>query len=453
MNKILNYFHTQLLKLKKSSPKQMVYAFGIAFICWVVISMTMYPTTPKTISNIPLEIDISGTSAEANDLSVISQNVEKVKVQIQGDRSKIGNFKSDDLKATAVVENVTQAGTYQLNITVTSVDDTDFTVKQIEPSFVVVEFDKYISKDVPIVVKAPNIKAKDGYIMDEDSPQVTPSTINITGPQTQVDSISEFCVTIDQKKELDNYYTYHSTDKNEWTIYNESGGEVDTKDLTYDLNSIQVDFQAYMTKTLKLTYTIINAPSSDFQPNFNMTADEIVVASSDTSLESLEEISIGEIDMWDVDENYSKTFKIELPSSYRNISGIDTVTVSLNPNEYTEREFSNLTNFALVNIPSDYDIEVVTSSLSVELVAPSSIIDEITQDDFILKVDLSSVQITGNLFNASVTVQIPDYPDAWCIGKYTVALRAVEKEIKTEAVDVFQDFNEYTSSTNNSNTT
>ncbi|MCC8068235.1 MAG: hypothetical protein LIO71_00480 [Ruminococcus sp.] len=425
MEKIINYFHTQLHNLKKSSPKQFLYAFGLAFISWYIITVNLYPNIYQTISNIPLEIDISNTSAEENELSVITQDVEKVKVQITGERTKIGNLKSEDLMATAVVENVTEAGIYELSIRVTGKDGTSYDVKNIEPSYVTVEFDKYITKEVPIVVNAPDIKAKDGYIMDESSPIITPSTISITGPKTQVDSISELSVSVSESKELDNSYTYHSTNVEDWKIYSESGSEINFDGLTYDLKDIQIDFQVYMTKTLKLKYSVVNAPSSDFVPEFIMSDDEIVVASSASILENLEELSF-EIDMREVDANYSETFTIELPTSCRNISNIDTVTISLPSNQYSTREFTNLNNFVFTNIPEGYDIEAVTSGLALELVAPTSIIDEITEDDFVIRVDLSSVQITGNLFNASVTIQLPDYPNAWCLGKHTIVLRATE---------------------------
>lgn len=431
MEKIINYFRKQLHGLKKSSPKQLLYSFGIAFISWFIISITMYSTTPQTISNIPLVVDITGTSAEANNLSVISQDADNVKAKLTIDRTQLNSLSNKNLIAKAKVENVTQAGIYQLKIDITSTEDVEFTVENTDPAYVTVEFDSYITKEIPITVNAPNIKVKDGYIMDETSPQVTPSTINITGPQKQVDSISQLCVNINETKALDNYYTYHSNDTEQWKLYNENGSEVNADGLTFDLNDIQVDFQAYMTKTLKLKYNLINAPFNDFVPDFTMSVDEIVVASSDSSLEDREEIPLGDIDMREVDINYSKEFKIELQPSYRNISGVDTVTVSLNSNKYTKREFSNLTNFVLLNIPSDYDVEVLSENLTVELIAPSSVIDEITQDDFVLKIDLSNAQITGSLFNGQVMVQLPDYPNAWCVGKYSVALRATEKNSTT----------------------
>lgn len=435
MDKIVSYFNKQLHSLRKSSPKQLLYSFGIAFITWFVISITMYSDTVQTVNSVPILIDVTGTSAEANDLSVISQDVETVKVKLTTDRTQLNSITNENLVATAQVENVTQAGVYQLRLELSTTDGTPLDssdVNSIDPSYVTVKFDKYVTRDVPITVDAPNITAKDGYIMDETSPEATPSTISITGPQTQVDSIAELRVTIDETKSLDNYYTYHSTNPEDWKVYDENGSEINFDGLTYDLKDIQVDFKAYMTKNLKLTYTVTNAPSSDFTPSFTLSTSEILVASSDSSLETTEELLIGKIDMREVDENYSKEFSIELPSSYRNLSGIDTVTVSLDSDDYVSREYTNLTNFSLVNVPSSYDVEVVSESLTVELIAPSYVIDEVTQDDFVLSVDLSNVQVTSGLFNAQVAIQLPDYPNAWCVGKYSVALRATDKDDTTE---------------------
>lgn len=432
MNKFFDYLNSQFGNAKQYNLKQVLYSVGIAIICWVVISMTEYPTNTTTISNIDLNIDLSGTSAEANDLTLISQDIEKVKIQVQGDRSKTGTLKSEDFTAYAVIENVTDAGTYELSIEVKNNSGVDCEIKNIYPQEVMVEFDKYITKAVPIVVNSPNITTKSGYMMDENSPKVTPETVNITGSKTQVDSIASFKITINQIKELDNYYTYHSTNQDEWTILNADGGEVDNIDLILDTKDFQIDYQAYMTKTLKLTYNLTNAPSSDFKPNFTMSDTEITVASSDSSLETTEEIFLGDIDMRDVDLNFSKTFDIELQPSYRNISGIEQVTISLNSNNYKKREFSNLTNFSITNAPSDYNIEVLTSNVSAEFIGPSDIMDYLNENDITIKIDLSNTKASNGLITTPVTIQAIGYNGVWCIGKYSVVLRFTKKTIESE---------------------
>lgn len=432
LSQLLDFFNCQVKKSKKYSIKQLLYSFGLAVIFWLIISMSLYPNIQKTFGNLKIDIDLTNTSAEANDLTLISQDADEVKVQIQDYRTKIGNLKSDDLTVYAVIENVIQAGTYELPLKVKNKDGVNLNAI-ITPETVTAEFDKYISKEIPIEVSAPNITAKDDYILDENSPIITPSTINITGPQKQVDSISKFLVSINQTKELDNYYTYHSTDSEEWSILDENGGEIDTKDLTFDVDDIQVDFQAYMTKTLKLTYNVINAPSNKFIPNFNMTADSIVVSSSDSSLENREDIPIGDIDIHDVDLNFSKTFDVQLPQNYKNISGIEQVTISLNSNEYKEREFYNLVNFNIVNAPSNYDIELITTSLNTELIGPKDEMELINENDITIKVDLTNVQFNSNIVSAPVTIELTNYPNVWYIGKSAVFLKVTEKTTNLES--------------------
>ena len=433
--KILTCFNGVIVSLKKCSIKQILYSFGIACICWYVISSTVYTNMTKTISNVPLVIDTTGTSVDVNGLSVVSQDVENVTVRISGDRGEIGNLKASDLQANAIVENITEAGTYTISINVSNADgkDTDFKVESIQPNCATVQFDKYISKDIPVVVNSPNIKAEDGYIMDKDTPKATPSTITINGPQSQVDNIEEFKVDIDQEKLINNYYTYHSTDAEEWSLCDENHGEVDVKNVTYNVTDIQVDYQAYQTKTLSLKYSLINN-ANNVQPKFIMSDSEIMVASSDSSLESTNEIDLGEIDMRDVGLDFTKTFEVSLPTSYQNISGIDTVTISLDKDAYEEKEFYNLSNFVITNAPEDYDIQVITSSITADVICNKYQINTINADDFVLKIDLSNTQITGNLINVPVMIQVSSHSDAWCVGRYMAVIKATDKVEETTTV-------------------
>ncbi len=106
--KFFRNFKNNVLNSLNNNMAIVIYAVIISVILWFVISITIYPTTPKTFNNVPLDIDITGTSAESNGLSVIESSTEKVNVTIMGNRSRIGNLKAEDLVAKAVVENVNE---------------------------------------------------------------------------------------------------------------------------------------------------------------------------------------------------------------------------------------------------------------------------------------------------------------------------------------------------------
>lgn len=88
----------------------MIFSIITAIFLWFAISINLYPTTPRTISHIPLTVDITGTAAELNGYSVIDYSVKEVTVQIEGNRSQVGNLDANDMIATPVVENVTSSG-------------------------------------------------------------------------------------------------------------------------------------------------------------------------------------------------------------------------------------------------------------------------------------------------------------------------------------------------------
>ena len=62
----------------------MITSVAIAIVLWFVISIAIYPTTPRTLHHVPLKVEIAGTSAEENGLSVIDYDIKDVTVQICG---------------------------------------------------------------------------------------------------------------------------------------------------------------------------------------------------------------------------------------------------------------------------------------------------------------------------------------------------------------------------------
>ena len=62
----------------------MIFSIITAIFLWFAISINLYPTTPRTISHIPLTVDITGTAAELNGYSVIDYSVKEVRCENAG---------------------------------------------------------------------------------------------------------------------------------------------------------------------------------------------------------------------------------------------------------------------------------------------------------------------------------------------------------------------------------
>ena len=143
--------------------RSLIYSAVIAIFAWFLISVTIYPTTPKTIRDIPLTISLAGTAAEENGLSIITKDLDQVTVTvtITGSRSQIGSFTADNLVAEAVIpKNITEAGEYTLSILVTNPEGVSFTVDSQSPKTIDVTFDRIQTiHDIPVQANLPNVRA------------------------------------------------------------------------------------------------------------------------------------------------------------------------------------------------------------------------------------------------------------------------------------------------------
>lgn len=429
--KFLKNIKNYILNSFNNNTAMIIYSIIIAILMWFVISITIYPTTPKTLSNVPLEIDITGTSAEENDLSVISASAKNVTVTIKGERSRIGSLTADDLVAKAVIENVNSAGEKSLNISVTGKDsDVKFEVTDIKPSKVDVMFDRIDTREYDLTVNAPNITAADGLYMDKSEFKVTPSVIEITGPSKQLDSIDKAQVYVDTKQEINTAYTFHSKDV---VLYDKNESKINTDNLTYNSEDFTIDIPVYMQKELDFTYDIRYAPANfDISSlNIELNVDKINLASPNDELQNIDTWSIGSIPLYDLDWDFNKSFTIEVPSNYKNLSNVSTVTAKLNQ-EGLAKKTVTVNDISIVNAPSNYDCTVNTYGLTFDIIGPEDDIAEITEKDILVSVDLLKYTVQSTNFTADATISFPKYDKVWAVGLQKVSVTANPTAKNTE---------------------
>jgi YbbR domain-containing protein len=449
MRNLINLIKSKFMASFRNDATIIIYSAIISVLLWVIISVNIYPSTYQTLKNIPVTLNIEGTSAEANNLQAVSFDVESVDVRIQGERTEIGNLKASQLEANVVVENVTSAGEYLLAIEIVTKDDINakFTVESINPSYTTVKFDEYATKEVEVQAETPNISVASGYY--KDNPVCTPSTVEISGPKNQIDSITKLVVNVEDELKLDNYYTAYSS---EWKLYSDSG-MVDDKSIEIAEDEFKVDIPVYMKKELELTYTLKNVPSY-FDENsieFELSPSSIVVTSPNKALLEQTTLHIGYIDLRNVAPDSTFTFDIELPSGYQNLSGDTTVTAKLKYDNLKTKTFANMSNISIINAPSQYDISLMTKSISPVLVGPKEDIEKITDMDIVLEIDVSSILPlqSGEEYSVNVNVLIPNYERVWTLGTYVAVIQVEDAvEIQTEEYQNNDDIDQENSYTN-----
>lgn len=421
-------------KTKKNLPLAILSLF-IAIGAWLVISMTFYKSITMTINDVPLDIDISGTNADENGLSLISCDVEKVNVRILGSRTQIGNFDSDSIKASIIADNVSTAGEKTLKIGVESTNpDVEIEIEEITPSTATVVFDKYETREFQIEPSIPNITFAEGKTKNNDEFKCDPEVINITGPVAQLNKIDKVQAVTTKEAVLD---TSYSVTNDEIELFTEDGAVIEQSQFKFDNTNFQIYIPVLTQKTVALSVGIVGTP-----PNFDKDCiklkysdDTITIASKTAQLSEIpEELEIGNVLLSELVPGFRKTFNIEL-GDYINISNIDTVTVSLDDSELSQKMLV-IDKFEISNAPSGYDFEVLTKRIDVVVVGPEEIINDITSNDIIATVNLlyaTGEATEGESFNYDVTLTCPNYDNVWAATQAKVILSRTEQPDTTAA--------------------
>ncbi len=424
-------FHP-IARMFESRMGTMIFSVVIAVILWFVISITIYPTTPITIHHVPLKVDVTGSAAEADGYSVISCDVQEVSVQIEGNRSQVGNLDASTLVAYAEIPNISSAGTKNLEIVVKSTNGTQFTVKSVTPSSVNAKFDKIKTVTLDILPNLSNVESAAGSIINDEGVVVTPATVDVTGPAQLVSQIKNASVLIEPATQISTA-TKLVSEKLEFCDANGNVILVDENShLQYELTQYTVDIPVQYTKEMDITYQLRNVPST-FNEEFlrerlELSADKVTLAAPDQSLESTSEFTLDTISLNDITLDFSKNYTLAVPEGYENLSNISSVNLSLKSQGLAQKDFV-VNEINIINAASSYTYTAETEQLIVTVVGNADSVEQLDPKQISVTVDLLSVQQTSDdtiSFSCVPTISFDRYDDVWASGDYKVIVTAAK---------------------------
>lgn len=427
--KIKEFFKKLAVNMRKDFGMRII-SLLIALGAWFIISVSAYPTTTVTYRNIAVEVDLEGTIAERNRLSVIDMSEQTVKATIKGQRASIGGLSSSDFIAKPEITEVNDAGEYELKLNIECKDknaDFEYTVV---PDKIKVSFDKIISKSFDLTADIPNIVAADGYL--KGNAEVTTPSITITGPEERVNYITK--CKIQNLSEMQLTESQEISEGNNLVLYH-NNTVISSEGLSLSKNSFAINVPVTMRRTLPLVVSFINVPENISLEDIEYTqsVEEIEVAAPPEKIENLGEIYLCTIDLRKVTPGYTVTVPLEFTeeSEMENLSQVSEVTLEFPLENLTTRMITVSRNdIVIINKPADYDIIPATTGWDITFVGEADVLERLTVDDIVVQLDLSSVSssITSNVYiRAPIKVYVPGDDVVWATGSQVVAFQAKEK--------------------------
>lgn len=407
----------------------MLLALLCGFIAWTVVTVYVDPQGSVTVQDVPINYANSASTYTSQGLDIVEKrDIETVDVKVTGNSTIIGNIQNSDIMVYPSYAGVSGAGKVTLRLQARLVNTTDFP-GNIEcvvenPKTIDVVFDEVSEKTLPITVDASAVSVADGYMLNKTT--AVPAEITLRGPTTELDQVASVVATVPGDGELSDTTTVPAT----LELRDENGEPFTPQYTTMDSDTANVTLTIYQVRELPLVVDFIGTPTNFDTKSlkYSLSQDTLRVAGPARTVSALEELTVTDFDLareFELGRDYQRLVK--LPAGIVSLDGVTSVTLSFDTEDMASTTL-NISNIKPINVPSNYEIEILSSLVSgVTLYGPADEIEAISADSVVAQIDCQSVNLTVGQQSIPVTIQIPSSTRVFATGSYTVQSEVVAK--------------------------
>lgn len=398
-------------------------------IAWMVVTIYVDPQGNYTVQDVPINYSNSASTYTSQGLDIVEKpDIETVDVKVSGNSTIIGNIQNSDIMVYPSYAGVSGPGKVTLRLQAKLVNTTDFpgdiecTVEN--PKTIDVVFDEVSEKTLPVTVDASGVSVADGYMLNKTA--AVPAEITLRGPTSELDQISSVVATVDSESQLSDTTTVPAT----LELRDENGAAFTPQYTTMDSETANVTLTVYQVRELPLTVDFIGAPTNFDAASlkYALSQDTLRVAGPARTVSTLESLTVTDFDLsqeFELGRDYQRL--VELPAGIVSLDGVTSVTLSFDTENMDSKKL-NISNIKAINVPSNYEIEILSSLVSgVTLYGPADEIEALSADSVVAQIDCQSVNLTVGQQSIPVTIQIPSSTRIFATGSYTVQCEVVAK--------------------------
>ncbi len=400
-----------------------ILSFLLAVMLWTIVVNIDDPVTTKTFNNIPVTVINTEVLAATNQTYQIEDGTQNVSVTVRAKRSVLGKIKSDQIKATADMKELTLQTQIPIDIEIEGINYEDV---EVTPRNLQVKLEDEETKKFPIVPKTTGT-VRDGCALGEI--QAVPEMVSIRGPKSVIDSISKVEASVSVSGLSEDVVT-----KSELVLYDKDNNIIDQSLLANNLGTegVSVSVQVLETKNVKVEFDTseITAAAGYSISNIKYEPDHINVTGRSEDLKKLKKISIPASALSSMSGLTSKTEQVVdiaeyLPEDIKltdENAGSVVVTVGIDKDGSKSYDISmgsikvnNLSNRLSLNYES-------ADVLEIQIRGSEDALNSYKINDHV-SIDLKNYQTAGT-FTVPVTVEVPN----GCVLENTVSVNVVLEE-------------------------
>ena len=384
---------------------------AIAF--WAYVRAAVDPNGTTTIHNV--RVETAGTNVlTSQGLAVAEISPQVVELEVEGPtsartelvRNRASLYVRVDVSSCSEGENTLR---YR-EVWPEGINSDDLTAKT---STLVVTVEKLYTKSFDVQFQL-NGRVAQGYQMG--TPAIEPVSVVVGGPVEQVNQVDKVAAIL-ESGELSERFAGDLP----LVLLDKQGNSLTNLEVTLSTNTAYVVVPVVVVKEVPLTVNLVpggGAAVDDAKQEIDPPS--IVVSGAEADMAGLEEISLGSVNLSNVEGTKPFTFPITLDPSLTNESGLTTATVTVTV-EGLDTEVFAVSNIRTTPPPSGYEADVVTQSVLVTVRGPAEDLDKVDASQIRIVADLSNVTTLGTSV-VPVRVYLDGIDTVGVIGTYSIVV-------------------------------
>lgn len=417
------YLSNLVHKLLHNNRFVAIFSLVVAIVMWLVISVSENPQRTMNLGGVPISINTQGTVVGTLGMEVVSDSHPKnVTVVVNGPSYIVSSLKSSDIIVTASLANVTDAGTYELELTAQrNSSKTGYTIVSVNPSKITVSFDVVDEKTFDLEFIAKGAEAASGLIIGDISVSNSLyNTITIKGPRTEMSKIATVAAVAKVNKTLTETDVYSAN----IVLYDENGQEMDSSLFDLSFDKVDVVVPVLREKRVNISVTASNTGVINYL-NYSLSQYSVIIRGEPEEIDAITVAPVATIDFSKItsdgigaDGKYVLPVTLDLPSTVE-IREVEDLSMTIYLGGHATKTLK-VKKLATKDLAEGLSATFSSETVSVTVCGPKNVINAIKADD--LTVYANCAGKSAGAYGLNCTIESTKYPSVWAVGNVTASV-------------------------------
>lgn len=411
--------NNKLNRLLEDSRFLKLVSVFIAIMLWGYVVVFVNNEHTTTIHDVPINMQYRQSAYQSLGLDVIEMDIHTVDVSVTGPRSVTGDLTADDIIIYPAITAIDGAGVYTFLLTSDKTSNVaNFTINSYSKDSVTVRLDRLTTKEFPVEVDISSVVVADDCMADR--PTTNPATVEITGPEYKLNTISRVVAATITTETLSHTMVLSSDIR----LYDENGSEIDEKLLTMNVTEIDITIPIMKEVTLPVKVEYVNVPAG-FDTSIlkqTLSMNEIRLAVPAATASSLTDIVAGYIDLSTLKTDEKYTFPLKLPAGCRSLDEVTEISAYVSGDNLSERVM-DVSEIKVLN-DGENVIQLMTKVINnVTIIGEKTAVEALSEGGVIAQIDAATLSAAQGQQSVEVDFLIPSTDYAYVKGVYTVTIK------------------------------